>query len=269
MAVFVFLCPLLQLCFTCSLSSMPACLPLSWRHHRLERTQKSHLSSQRRLCLVYRTVLSLLLDPRLNASYQLPRMVGFFNSSSQLVSSWSTARGQHSCSPSLPRAVRGLEVGKLRALYGWRLLQLCKAVDVFTLRFLQQLLIMFFPVSIAQFVAAWGWVNARAFHYFSKFSSRVKADSLFFLWHFDSLSWIWKASEKSVHSKQSLKRSETFWGLSQTTGLALFLQSSRLFLPFYLICFLSSELCKDKPTASYVSYSFPEGTQVFWSLCLT
>lgn len=41
----------------------------------------------------------------------------------------------------------------LRALYDWGLLQLCKAVNVFTLSFLQQLLILFFPVSISQFVA--------------------------------------------------------------------------------------------------------------------
>lgn len=147
--------------------------------------------------LVSSTVLSLLSDPRLNASYQLAQMVVFF--SLQPVSSESMARGQNSYSPSLPGAVKGLDVGTLRALYGWRLLQLHKAVNAFTLRFLQQLLIMFFPVSIAQFVAVWEWVNARAFYYFSKFSSWVKADSLVFLWHFSSLSWIWKASEKLVH----------------------------------------------------------------------
>lgn len=104
---------------------------------------------------------------------------GFFPS--QPAPFWSTARGEGSCSPSPPGAVKALDVGMLRALYGWRLLQLCKAINVFAPRFLQQLLIMFSPVRFARFVALWGRVNARAFCYFSKFSSQMKADSLVFL----------------------------------------------------------------------------------------
>lgn len=61
-----------------------------------------------------------------------------------------TERIESLCNPLLPEADIEHVIGMLRALHAWRLLQLRKAVNVFILRFLQQLLSMFFPVSIAR-----------------------------------------------------------------------------------------------------------------------
>lgn len=135
------------------------------------------------------------------------------------------------CSPLLPGADKERVVGMLRALHAWKLLQLRKAVSVVILRFLQQLLSTFFPVSIARFVAVWGCLNARAFYYFSKFSSWVKADSLVFLWHFNSLIESGKPLKTQFVSTNHPKDRNFLEDYPKPQGLAFSPQSWRLFSP--------------------------------------